>query len=195
MQSSALILRSSRPSVPFTSLQRGIAARRPLHLACSLPRRDSAHAGSADTSQQTAQPKGVPAALAALIPAASSVFGPSAAWAQTELPQATALYELADLDAKTAGAIARVVQPLLAVAQLLMIVRIVLSWYPQVNSKNLPWSVAVLPTEWVLGPTRRLIPPVGGVDIAPIVWFAFLSFTNEILVGPQGILNLLQRKL
>lgn len=43
-----------------------------------------------------------------------------------------ALYELADIDAKTAGAIARVVQPLLAVAQLLLIVRIVLSWYPQV---------------------------------------------------------------
>lgn len=55
----------------------------------------------------------------------------------------------------------------------------------QVNSKKLPWSAAVLPTEWILGPTRRLIPPVGGVDISPIIWFAFLSFTNEILVGPQ----------
>jgi len=54
-----------------------------------------------------------------------------------------------------------------------------------VNGKKLPWSVAVLPTEPVLGPTRKLIPPVGGVDIAPIIWFAFLSFTNEILVGPQ----------
>jgi YGGT family len=55
----------------------------------------------------------------------------------------------------------------------------------QVNGKKLPWSAAVKPTEWLLGPTRRLIPPVGGVDISPIIWFAFLSFTNEILVGPQ----------
>lgn len=55
----------------------------------------------------------------------------------------------------------------------------------QVNGKKLPWSAAVKPTEWLLGPTRRLIPPVGGVDISPIIWFALLSFTNEILVGPQ----------
>ena len=50
------------------------------------------------------------------------------------------------------------------------------------------------PTEPVLGLTRRAIPPVGGVDVAPIVWVALLSFVNEILLGPQGILNLLQRK-
>lgn len=36
---------------------------------------------------------------------------------------------------------------------------------------------------------------VGGVDVSPIVWVALLSFINEILLGPQGILNLLQRKL
>ena len=31
--------------------------------------------------------------------------------------------------------------------------------------------------------------------MSPIVWVALLSFTNEILLGPQGILNLLQRKI
>ena len=65
---------------------------------------------------------------------------------------------------------------------------------PQLDGKRLPWSIAVAPTEPVLGPTRRAIPPVGGVDVAPIVWVALLSFINEILLGPQGILNLLQRK-
>jgi YggT family protein len=153
--------------------------------------------------QQPGQPQdGISSATVAtkLLSAAAALSSmqPGAAWSattHTELPHAMALYELADIDAKTAGAIARVVQPLLAVAQLLLIVRIVLSWYPQVNGKKLPWSAAVKPTEWLLGPTRRLIPPVGGVDISPIIWFAFLSFTNEILVGPQGILNLLQRKI
>ena len=28
-----------------------------------------------------------------------------------------------------------------------------------------------------------------------IIWLALFSFINEILLGPQGILNLLQRKL
>ena len=41
----------------------------------------------------------------------------------------------------------------------------------------------------------RMCTQVGGVDVSPIVWVALLSFVNEILLGPQGILNLLQRKL
>lgn len=49
-----------------------------------------------------------------------------------------ALGELAELDGKTAGLIARVLSPLLSVAILLMIVRIVLSWYPQVLHLILP---------------------------------------------------------
>ena len=73
--------------------------------------------------------------------AAVAAMQPQAAWSaavHTELRHAMVVYELADLDAKTAGAIARVVQPLLAVAQLLMIVRIVLSWYPQVCCEQKP---------------------------------------------------------
>ena len=84
-----------------------------------------------------------PAALVALLPAAA-LLTPDAAWAaslqaglQPELPRTAALYELADLDAKTAGLLARVLQPVLAVAQLLMIVRIVLSWYPQASGGQL----------------------------------------------------------
>ena len=65
----------------------------------------------------------------------------------------------------------------------------------QLDGGKLPWSLAFKPTEPVLGPTRRAIPPVGGVDVSPIVWVALLSFFNEILLGPQGILNLLQRKI
>lgn len=31
--------------------------------------------------------------------------------------------------------------------------------------------------------------------LVQIIWTAVLSFVNEILLGPQGILNLLQRKV
>eukprot|EP00884_Botryococcus_braunii_P010066 jgi/Botrbrau1/19060/Bobra.0100s0084.1 len=105
------------------------------------------------------------------------------------------LFNLADLDAKTAGNLAAVLRPVLSLSILLFIVRIVLSWYPQIDGKKLPWSIVVAPTEPLLKPTRQLIQPVGGVDVSPIVWVAVLSFLNEILLGPQGILNLLQRKL
>ncbi len=85
--------------------------------------------------------------------------------------------------------------PALTLTTLLMIVRIVLTWYPQIDGKKLPWSIAVKPTEPLLAPTRKVVPIVGGIDITPIVWVAVLSFINEILLGPQGILNLLQRKV
>ncbi len=65
----------------------------------------------------------------------------------------------------------------------------------QIPSNKMPWAIAYKPTEPILGPTRNLIKPVGGVDISPIIWVALLSFVNEILLGPQGILNLLQRKV
>lgn len=112
-----------------------------------------------------------------------------------QVPKAAeVLYELADIDAKTAATIASLLGPLLNVGQLLMIARIVLSWYPNINYGKLPWVLAVRPTEPILAPTRKVIPIVGGLDVTPIVWVALLSFINEILLGPQGILNLLQRK-
>ncbi len=107
---------------------------------------------------------------------------------------AEVLYELADIDAKTAATIASLLGPVLNIGQLLMIVRIVLSWYPNINYGKLPWVLAVRPTEPILAPTRKVILIVGGLDVTPIVWVALLSFINEILLGPQGILNLLQRK-
>lgn len=73
----------------------------------------------------------------------------------------------------------------------LFIVRIVLTWYPQVEATKFPFSVAVLPTELFLSPTRKLIPPIGGVDISPIVWVGIVSLIREILLGQQGLLTML----
>ncbi len=81
-------------------------------------------------------------------------------------PQNSANY--ADMDAKTAGTVASFLAPFLTLSILLMICRIPLSWYPNLDVKKLPWSIAVAPTEPLLGPTRKAIPPVGGVDVAPV---------------------------
>ena len=42
--------------------------------------------------------------------------------------------------------------------------------------------------------TRALVPPVGGVDVSPIIWVGMISFMNEILLGKQGLLVLLANK-
>lgn len=74
----------------------------------------------------------------------------------------------ADIDAATAAKIATVLSPVLSFAILLMICRVPLSWYPNLNIKKLPWVIPVVLTEPVLRPTRKAVPPVGGVDVAPV---------------------------
>lgn len=92
-----------------------------------------------------------------------------------------------------AGPLAAALKPTLFVGQSLMLLRIVLSWFPEIKETEPPWLFAYIPTEPLLQPTRRVIPPAFGVDISPVVWLELFSFVGEVLVGPQGILNLIQR--
>ena len=89
--------------------------------------------------------------------------------------------------------LAAFLRPALFVGQSLMLLRIVLSWFPEVKETEVPWVFAYVPTEPLLKVTRKVVPPAFGVDISPVVWLAIFSFTGEILIGPQGIFNLIQR--
>lgn len=75
----------------------------------------------------------------------------------------------------------------------LFIFRIVLSWYPQVELNRFPWKLIALPTEPFLIPVRKVVPPLGGVDISPIIWVGICSLLREILVGQQGLLTMALR--
>lgn len=78
---------------------------------------------------------------------------------------------------------------LLSAWSLLFLFRIVLTWYPQVDlSKGLMRLIGA-PTEPVLGLTRRLIQPIGGVDVTPVVWVGLISLVRELAVGQQGLLT------
>ena len=126
------------------------------------------------------------------------LLNPSEAFAMTTTTTQHVL-ELAEsnadaLDPETAKTIASILGPLFAVSEILFIVRIVMTWYPSVPITKLPWVVAYVPTEPLLKPTRSAIPPVGGVDVSPIIWVGMISFLNEILLGKQGLLVLLSNK-
>lgn len=72
----------------------------------------------------------------------------------------------------------------------LFIIRIVLTWYPQIELKRFPYSIVAWPTEPLLIPMRKLIPPLGGVDISPIIWVGIVTLLRELLLGQQGILTM-----
>lgn len=101
---------------------------------------------------------------------------------------------VADLDAATAHTFESILRPLFAAFTVLYIIRITMTWYPNIDGTKLPWLLAYAPTEPILKATRNVIPLVGGVDVTPIVWVGLISFFNEILLGPQGILMLIQRE-
>jgi len=83
--------------------------------------------------------------------------------------------------------------PFLGVMIFLFIFRIVLTWYPQVDVTRFPFNFVVLPTEPFLAPSRKIIQPIGGVDITPILWVGFFSLLREILLGQQGLLTMMNR--
>jgi YggT family protein len=76
---------------------------------------------------------------------------------------------------------------------LLFIVRIVLTWYPQVEADKFPYNIAIVPTEPALAITRKIVPPIGGVDITPIIWVGIISLLREVLLGQQGIIAMLSK--
>lgn len=80
---------------------------------------------------------------------------------------------------------------LLGLMTLLFIFRIVLTWYPQADLSKLPFSLIAWPTEPLLVPMRKLVQPIGGVDIAPVIWVGIVTLLREILVGQQGLLRML----
>jgi len=73
----------------------------------------------------------------------------------------------------------------------LFIFRIVLTWYPQVDLNRFPFNVIAWPTEPFLVPLRKIVPPIGGVDITPIIWVGIFSLLREILLGQQGLLRIM----
>lgn len=82
---------------------------------------------------------------------------------------------------------------LLGLYTLLFIFRIVLTWYPQAELNKLPFNLVAFPTEFLLSPTRKLVPPLGGIDISPVIWVGIVTLAREILLGQQGLLVMLSR--
>ena len=79
---------------------------------------------------------------------------------------------------------------------LVFLIRLILTWYPKIDLNKGFWLLIAFPTSSILNFTRKLIPPIGGVDVGPVIWIGIISFLREILVGQQGLIKLaIQRSI
>ncbi len=77
------------------------------------------------------------------------------------------------------------IQPILSLVQIILIVNIVLSWlisFNVVNAHNqlvsVLWRVSSSILEPFLGPIRRVLPPLGGMDFSPLVLILVIYFVK-----------------
>ena len=64
----------------------------------------------------------------------------------------------------------------------IMIVRILLSWFPNINWYNQPFKAMKEITDPILEPFRRIIPPISGIDFSPIIAFLALEILREVVI-------------
>ena len=83
---------------------------------------------------------------------------------------------------------------LLSFLTLVFLIRLILTWYPKVDLNKGLWLFIAVPTSSILNFTRKVIPPIGGVDVGPVIWIGIISFIREILVGQQGLIKLAIQK-
>ena len=79
---------------------------------------------------------------------------------------------------------------ILGLMTFLFIFRIVLTWYPQADLNSFPFNIVAWPTEPFLAPVRKIVAPIGGVDITPIIWVGICTLAREILLGQQGLITM-----
>lgn len=68
----------------------------------------------------------------------------------------------------------------------LLIIRVLLTWFPSVNWDNQPFAALSQISDPYLNLFRSIIPPLGGMDFSPILAFVALNIVGDILRGLAG---------
>ena len=65
----------------------------------------------------------------------------------------------------------------------LLIIRILLSWFPNINWYDPPFSILSQLTDPYLNIFRSFIPPLGGIDFSAILAIFLLQFIGQLLTS------------
>jgi uncharacterized protein YggT (Ycf19 family) len=86
------------------------------------------------------------------------------------------------VDKKMVALITQSVASFIKLYLLLLFVRVLLTWFPNVNWMRQPWTMLRQVTDPYLNLFRNLIPPImGQIDFTPILGFMVLQFLARVL--------------
>ena len=68
----------------------------------------------------------------------------------------------------------------------LLIVRVLLTWFPQIEWSSQPFAALSQITDPYLNLFRNIIPPLGGMDFSPILAFIALNVVSALLGSLAG---------
>ena len=71
---------------------------------------------------------------------------------------------------------------LLQIYTFIIFIRILITWIPNLDPYHPIVQLLLQITEPVLEPARKLIPPIGMIDISPIVVFIVLGILQDVFV-------------
>jgi len=69
---------------------------------------------------------------------------------------------------------------LVGLYSLVVLVAVILSWVPQARGSSFGRAVEAM-TEPVLEPVRRVVPPIGGLDLSPMIVLILLGLLRAAL--------------
>lgn len=64
---------------------------------------------------------------------------------------------------------------------ILLLIRVLLTWIPNINWMNQPFAALSQITDPYLNIFRSIIPPIGGFDLSPILAFLALQLLSSLL--------------
>ena len=66
--------------------------------------------------------------------------------------------------------------------QLILLARVLMSWIPNLDPNNPIARFLYQATEPVLAPIRNALPPLGGIDLSPLVVFLGISVLMQLVL-------------
>lgn len=76
----------------------------------------------------------------------------------------------------------RIVDSLFSIYTWMLIVRIFLTWIPSIDWYKQPFAFLKNAVDPFLEPFSRLIPPISGLDLSPIIAFLVLGIIRSLVI-------------